>query len=285
MTIRRRKAARVSVAAVSTIVLTSGALAPIATAADAWPRTVSASYTVRMAGVKFGSFQFSSKRKGARYAVNSNAKLRAFLGAFKWRGSAASKGTIVNAAPWPKTYSYSARRKKKRPKSVSMGMKNRNVTKLKVTPPPNPKRRVPLQPEDKTNVLDPMSAIVALTAPSKGKNPCRQSVAVFDGKHRFDVRLSPKGEKRVDVQQGVGFARTARVCRVRYVPISGHKTGKKNSYIVDAKGIEVWMVPTVDASMYMPYRIVVPTVIGNATLEASAIRVEMSNNRKLALIN
>lgn len=275
----------VTIAIVAFLTLT--AMRPtVATAADDWPRKVQANYAITLAGVKFGQFNFSSSRNGAQYTVASNAKLRAFFGAFKWRGSANSTGAIVNSSPIPATYNYTARKKKKTPRTVAMTMAKRNVTGLTVTPPVNPsKNRVPVHAKDKLKILDPMSAIIALTAPVKARNPCRQSVSIFDGKHRFDVQLSAKGTKSVGFAPGNGFSSKARVCRVRYVPISGHKTGKKNSYMVDKKGAEVWMIRTADGSMYMPYRIVVPTVLGDAMLQARAINVELANNRRIALRN
>jgi hypothetical protein len=166
-----------------------------------------------------------------------------------------------------------------------MSLVRRNVTALTVKPRPNlNKRRVPLHANDKKNILDPMSAIVAMTAPINSKQPCRQTVRIFDGKHRFDVRLSPKGTKRIEVRKGSGFLRRARVCRVRYVPIAGHKKGEKSN-IVDTKGIELWLVPTTIGGMFMPYRIVVPTIIGNAVLQVQTVKVELSNNRKIALVH
>lgn len=255
-----------------------------ALSADRWVKSISASYRIQLAGVKFGNYNFTSTREGRAYKTNSNAKLRAFFGAFKWRGATRSTGTMTSRGPRPTRYVYNYRRNKKKPRTVSVAMARGNATQVVHTPPRNrSKKRIPITKAHYQDVLDPMSAIMALSAPTGDAEPCRQTVRIFDGSHRFDVRLTPKGRKRIDVKVGTGFSNRALVCRVQHFPIAGHKRGKNSNYISDPKGVEVWLVPAANGLIYVPYRIVVPTLIGSAVLQASSVNVELSDRQRLAL--
>lgn len=186
----------------------------------------------------------------------------------------------------PAQYTFTARKNKKQPRTVTMTLAKRNATAVSHNPPRNhSKTRIPITSAHKTGILDPMSAIVALSMPAKGSDPCRQSVRIFDGKHRFDVRLTPKTTRRVEIREGKGFLRRARVCRVGYKPIAGHKPGNQSNYIASPENMEVWMVRSSNGLMYVPYRIVLPTILGEAVLQAQSIQIDWSNNRRIALVN
>lgn len=257
-----------------------------AQAADPWVQNIAASYRIQLAGVKFGKFHFSSNRKGSSYTVSSNAKLKAFFGAFKWRGSASSAGAMTPTGPVPTRYHYGFRKNKKTPKSVSLALADGNAIKVTHTPPRNLKKnRVPVTKKHYKGVLDPMSALIALSTPAegKGKNPCKQTARVFDGMHRFDIKLTPKGAKRIKLSAGKGFSTKALICNVEPVPIAGHKTGKNYDYIADPKDAEVWLVPAGNGLIYVPYKVVVPTIIGHAVLQATSVTVDLSNKQRLAM--
>lgn len=264
-----------------------GMPAPSATAAEPSVSTVAATYRIQLAGVKFGLYNFSSSQDGDRYSARSNAKLRAFFGAFKWRGSTSSTGRVTSKGPIANRYVYSYRRNKKATKSVTVSMAGGNVTGVAHQPPRplNKPNRVPLTKKHFASVSDPMSAMMSLSSPPAGTNPCQRSVRVFDGQHRFNVKLTPKGSKSLDLKGARGFGRRVRVCRVQHRPIAGHKPGKKASYISDPKGTEVWLVPAAGGLIYVPYRIVVPTLLGDAVLQAATIKVTLSDGAKLSLGN
>ena len=61
-------------------------------------------------------------------------------------------------------------------------------------------------------------------------NPCDRRLPIFDGKERFDLVLSYKGQMKVSEQQPSGQPGMAHVCRVKYQPIAGHKVEAEHSY-------------------------------------------------------
>ncbi|MEO0618684.1 MAG: DUF3108 domain-containing protein [Pseudomonadota bacterium] len=245
---------------------------------------VTAHYRIQLAGIEFGTFKFSSKLDGDSYVTRSEAKLKALFGAFKWRGSASVVGKTTARGPMPERYAYSYRRNKRKARAITVGYANRRVTGVTLRPKRNLKKgRVPVTDAHKVNVMDPMSALAQLSMPVGGGHPCKQKVQIFDGRHRFDVAFTPKGRQDIETQRRRGFGKRAFACAVRYTPIAGHKTGKDTSYIAKGKRITVLMVPARNADFYVPFRITVPTVVGNAVLQAQDVNVVLRDQRRLAL--
>mgnify|MGYP003693809471 CR=1 FL=1 len=85
---------------------------------------------------------------------------------------------------------------------------------------------------------------------------------IFDGKERFDLVLSHKGEMKVIEQQPSGQPGVAHVCRVRYLPIAGHKVDTDTKFMAANDAIEVALRPIPSANVFMPYQITIPTMAG-----------------------
>jgi hypothetical protein len=130
------------------------------------------------------------------------------------------------------------------------------------------KRNVPVTEQQLENVLDPLSAIMALSLDQTG-DPCRRTLSVFDGKHRFDLIFTPKRQSSRNV-----------VCGVRFVPISGHRKGKGNSVITGNAEVMLRRVPK--ANIVIPLRVTVSTIVGNAVLESEKVIITMPDRKRIA---
>jgi hypothetical protein len=107
---------------------------------------------------------------------------------------------------------------------------------------------------------------------------------VFDGKQRFDLvftylRQQAVAEARPSGQPGVAF-----VCRVRYVPIAGHKMNADTRHMATTDGIEVWLRPVPSAALFVPYQITIPTAAGTATLTSERVNI-VTRSEQIALVN
>jgi len=71
-------------------------------------------------------------------------------------------------------------------------------------------------------VVDPLSAIMMISR-NASADPCDRRIPIFDGRERFDLLFSRKGDMRVTEQAPSGQPGIAHVCGVRYLPIAGHK--------------------------------------------------------------
>lgn len=252
--------------------------------AHAGETTVQAIYKIN-APVGSGKFHFASAQSGNRYKMQGSAKFKAFLGFYKWKSSVASNGYIYSNKPRPNIYAFTARSDKKA-EAIRLNFSRNGVKKIKAVPPtrPHPKR-IALKKSHLRNVVDPLSAMLSFTdkAPSltNGTRACNRSIKIFDGRHRFNVTLSFK--RKAYAKLSNGQSRTAFVCRARYRPVAGHKMNKAVSYMSKSKGLEIWLVPLPKAKMYVPYKIVVPIMIGTASAVLDSFKVSGSKTGVIAL--
>jgi hypothetical protein len=247
---------------------------------DDWPTAVTASYKLFFAGFEVGRYNFRSTTEGAHYSTKGSASVSALFGAFKWRGGIESSGTLDAATPRPAAYKLDFRSKKKRG-LVELGFDNGAVKFVNLVPnkPPRPDA-VPVKPEQLSGVFDPMSSILAMTHASD-TDPCDRTIPIFDGKARFNLALSPMGRRRIADSNGKPL--DLKVCRVKYVPISGHKPKDFVKPWVDYDGIEIALRPVPKANIYVPYQVTIPTTIGAAEMLADRVNITASNNTRIAL--
>lgn len=79
--------------------------------------------------------------------------------------------------------------------------------------------RIPLEPEHRIDVLDPLSAMLTqFLRASRGGNPCEGISRVFSGQSRFDVELGGGGSGSGEI-----------ICRATWRPIAGHKKPSSGS--------------------------------------------------------
>ena len=271
-----------------TIAATSGLLlsAPIeqARAAEAWPAHVRALYDIEFNGINVGSFEFNSSAEGNTYNLTGYAKLSALLGAFHWKGQTNSSGQIVGEAPKPQAFAFDFKSNSKSG-STRMGFGDGGVTSLVNEPPVREKAGVvPVREQHLRGVLDPLAAVLALARPA-GPNPCTRQLAIFDGKQRFDLQLSHRGQMRIAERRPSGQPAMAYVCRVKYVPIAGHKADEANSQLVNEDQIEIALRPIPSANLFIPYQITIPTVAGPARMIAKRVDiVGPGGSQQIALI-
>jgi hypothetical protein len=252
--------------------------------ADGPPAEVRATYRISYLGVDIGTFQFSSTSSGNSYSLNGSAQLSLLLGALKWSGSSSARGQIVGTAVRPATYSYDFKSNKKTGR-VQLALANNNVTNVVVEPPSHPgPQHVPLSDQHLKQVLDPLSAVLALSQGSaNGSNPCGRRLAIFDGKQRFDLQFSYRGQQPVAEKSPSGQPGTAYVCNVRYLPIAGHRMHDENKQFADNAKVEVAMRPIPSANLFVPYKVTIPTIAGTATMTAQRVEIITASRAQIAL--
>lgn len=264
----------------------AGCLASCALAAEpaAWPASVKASYEITFAGVDVGWFRFESRVGPREYSLEGRAKVSALFGAFKWHGDTKSNGLVRSDGPDPLAYSLDYKSNSKRG-GVRMGLRGGAVTQLELLPNRRRSRRaVPLTRDHLSGVLDPLSAIMALSRTTSG-DPCAKTLSIFDGKQRFEIRLSyasgarrGRGGTSRDVKAGV-------VCKVQYVPIAGHKPNRSIDFMARTDGIRVIMRPVPSAGISVPAEVRLPTIAGDAVLAARDVLIMTARNQRIAMRN
>ncbi len=253
-------------------------------AAAEWPTRVRAVFDVNFNGLNVGSFEFNSSNQGPSYDLSGMGKLSLLLGAFSWTGETRATGRVAGEAIKPASFAFNYKGTSKSG-STRMSYTDDTISSVLHEPPSPPKEGVvPVLPVHLKGALDPLSAIMALSKGTSG-NPCSRRLAVYDGKARFDLLLSPRGmvplqEQRPSGQPGQGY-----VCRVKYVPISGHKADQETKFMSGSEGIEIILRPVPNANIFVPYRITIPTVAGPATLVSRKVDITTAGQQQIALVH
>ena len=255
-----------------------------AAAADTWPATVRAVYDINFNGFNVGTFEFQSQAEQQSYTLLGNARLSVLLGAFTWDGETRSFGLIVKQEPKPASFTFDFK-SNLRAGSTKLGFANGAVTNIAHLPPEPPKPdTIPLREQHLKGVIDPLSAIMVISRGSSA-NPCDRRIPIFDGKERFDLVFSYKRVMRVVEQAPSGQPDVAHVCRVKYLPIAGHKVDSDTSFMAANNEIEVALRPVPSANVFIPYQVSIPTMAGSATIVSKRVEIVSPGKPQIALLH
>lgn len=241
-----------------------------------------ATYRVDLAAFNLGEFHVNADFNGSRYEMRAKGRFSLLKGMlYRASGKTMSKGEWSRGAPQPAKFTLSyenGKKKEQRELHFAAGA----VRDVSIVPKKkrNPLRRAPVTQEQLEHVLDPLTA--AFLSAHSNKPPgdlavCDQTVPVFDGTQRFDIVLKPKRSDSVDRDAPPALAGPVAVCRVKYVPIGGYKLNHAGvKFVSENEDIEVWLTPVPQTSLYIPYRVVMPTAWGTGSITLTDI--EMSGD-------
>lgn len=256
--------------------------APRAEASDAWPSQVRASYKIEFNGFDVGSFDFSANVVGRAYTLTGDARIKALLGLISWNGTTRTIGALATETPRPSAYAFDFNGTGKSG-ATRMSFNGDMITNVAHSPPVELQSGiVPIREPHLKGALDPLSAVMALSRAGNA-NPCGRKLAIFDGRQRFDIVLAYARQERVAETKPSGQPGVAYVCRVRYVPIAGHKAGEESQGLAINTGIEISLRPVPSANLFIPHQITVPTSAGTATLTSQSVEIVTPHNEQIAL--
>jgi hypothetical protein len=145
--------------------------------------------------------------------------IRVFVGG---SGSGAAQGTMAGGKSVASNYSATLKAGKHK-EEVRITVASGNVKEFKLEPPQDPDpKRIPVTEAQRHGVTDPMTAsLVVLPGTGEVMSPqaCNRTMAVFDGKMRYDLKLAYKRTEKVKAEKG--YAGPAIVCSVGFLPLSG----------------------------------------------------------------
>ena len=221
-------------------------------------------YSVSLLGLPIASLSFKTKVDGSNYTISGSLKTSFIAEILEpTRGTITSKGRITRDQFRADSFEvkYSTGKKNAR---AAYTARNGNVRSATIEPKKTlPKSWIPVPAAHKRSVVDPLASLVF----PKGEKPCPQTVGVFDGESRFDLKLSPIGKRPFST---TGFLGEALACSVRFLPKSGYR--KDNSsidYVRKLKGIEIWFAQHPEDGYMAPVYAKIPTKVGRVVVSAS----------------
>lgn len=254
------------------------------------PAKISAVYKLRFAGLSLGDFTIWSNIRGQRYSLQGQGDLKFLAGfVFELKGGTASSGLLAASGPSPNAFSFRFKTKKKQGRLV-MKFNGGAVSEVASQPPMKlSTKAVPVTSKHVKDVLDPLTALFysgRAKSPGQHESVCKRRVPVYDGLYRFDLQLSHKKTVRVIRKGKSGYSGPAVICRVKFIPVAGHKPSASNTvFMSQTNDIEVWLIPTPGGRMYVPYHVSVPTPYGTAQATSKSISIEMAGQKRVALVH
>ncbi len=245
------------------------AAAPVAVRAQG---KLDAQYSATLAGITIGKGSWVVDITDSYYTASASGTaaglVRVFTGG---HGTTAVHGTLQAGQPLATIYDSMIVTSKKTDE-VQLTVDNGDVKDSRLDPPLDTEPdRVPITEAHQHGILDPMTASL-LRTPGNGDplspEACQRSLAVFDGRLRYDLQFAFKRMDRVKAAKG--YAGPVVVCAVYFSPIAGYIPSRAAiRYISKLRDIEVWLAPIAGTRVLVPFRAQGPTPIGRVVVEAT----------------
>ena len=231
-----------------------------------------ARYTASLGGVPIGRGQWLIDVSDDQFTAVASGATTGFMRLFAGgQGSSASRGTVSGGQLVANSFASSVFTDKKLDE-VRMALSAGTVKEYMADPPVSPSPdRIPITEAHRRGVSDPMTASL-MRVPGTGDTfvpeVCQRTLAIFDGRMRYDLQLA---FKRLDkVKSNKGYQGTVVVCAIQFIPIAGHVPERAAiKYLADQRDMEVWLAPVAGTRLMVPYRMAVPTPIGVGILQAT----------------
>jgi hypothetical protein len=241
-----------------------------------------ARYEATLAGIPVGkgawTIDIADDSFSAAASGGTSGLLKAFAGG---SGTGAAQGRVVNGALVSTNYSATTTTSKKS-EAIRIVLSNGNVKEYAIEPePPVDPDRLPITDAHRRGVYDPMTGSM-LRVPGSGDplspEACRTGAAIFDGRMRYDLKLDFKRMETVRAEKG--YRGAVVVCAVYFSPVAGYIPDRPViKYLAAQRNIEITFAPIAGTRILVPFRMVIPTPLGTAMLEATQFITQASPPR------
>lgn len=231
-----------------------------------------ARYEATLAGIPVGkgvwTIDISDDQFSASASGGTSGLLKTFAGG---TGTGAAQGRVVNGSLVSTNYSATTTTSK-RSEAIHIVMSGGNVKEYGIDPePPADPDRLPITDAHRRGVFDPMTGSmlrVPGTADPVSADACRTGAAIFDGRMRYDLKLDFKRMETVRAEKG--YHGPAVVCAIYFSPIAGYIPDRTViKYLAAQRNMEIAFAPIAGTRILVPFRMVIPTPLGTAMLEAT----------------
>jgi hypothetical protein len=237
------------------------------------PTVKSARYGMSVAGINIGKAEWTIDIGADSYAAKASGRASGVLSVLvNGEGTVATRGAIEDGRLSPERFTSTITRDDDK-SETTMALDHGEVKELAAETQKPAADRVPVTAEHRRGIVDPLSAMmIPASADGLHKDACERTLAIFDGRRRYDLKLA---FKRMDkVQAGKGYAGPVAVCSVAFKPQAGHRASSKLvKYLAKGHDIELWLAPVVGAGLLVPFRASVASLLGSLVVEATEFDV------------
>jgi Protein of unknown function (DUF3108) len=229
-----------------------------------------ASYTLSFARIRVGDLSTTIQVTNSEYTISARGHAGGIMKLLlDGQASFTTRGIIKDGHPMPRTFT-SKIISNAETSDVTMALDEGSVKEL-AAPSQSGSDRVPVTEANRHGIVDPLTAMLFSTAAAGetlSQEVCRHTLPIFDGQHRYDLKLAFKRMDNVKAEKG--YAGPVVVCSVRYEPIAGHRTSTPLvKYLSEGREMEMALAPIVGTRLLTPFRLSVVSMLANLTIEAN----------------
>jgi hypothetical protein len=230
-----------------------------------------ASYGVTLAGIPIGVVSAAVELDHIRYKAVVTAGTTGLVKIIaNGSGEIVASGARSRDGETPTAYA-STIIIRDRSEKVRVGFKDRIAKDVFIDPEPIPNGALlPLTDAHRKSVVDPLTASLVneSTGHEPGPETCSNTISIFDGQLRYDLKLTFK--RFEDVKTEVGYEGKAVVCSVSFSPVAGYDPNRfMFKYLAAQQDMEVWLAPITGGDIAVPYRISIHTPMGFGVMQAN----------------
>jgi hypothetical protein len=229
-----------------------------------------ASYTISFARIRVGDITATAAFDDSEYAISANGRAGGVVKILlDGEGFFTTRGTITDSHPVPTKFTSKIISNTGN-SDVTMALNEGSVTELVAAPLPS-SGRVPMTAANRQGIVDPLTAMLFSAAPAGdglSQQACRHTLPIFDGHHRYDLKLAFKRMDKVTAEKG--YAGAVVVCSLRYEPIAGHsESNTLVKYLSEGREMEIALAPVAGTRLLAPFRVSVVSMLANLVIEAN----------------
>jgi len=241
-----------------------------ATHRSAHAQSLEARYAISMTGIRVGQSGWTVNIDAERYTASDNGGSVDLLNVLmRGEGVARVTGIVKDGRLVPAVFSSSVV-EEGRKIDLKMTLEDGTVTAVDDNGPPPEADRVQLTQAHVVGVSDPLTALLLPDEgggeAGPGKESCDRTLAIFDGRRRYDVVLSFKRTEKT-----TGDGKRLLVCNLVLRPIAGHRADSMiMRYVAGRRDMEIAFVPIAGTHHLAPFRLTLPTLIGTMAVQATS---------------
>jgi Protein of unknown function (DUF3108) len=261
-----------SPAAQTTLLATGSALVLLLAALDDHAHAeanLDVSYTISFARIRVGDIAATVVFGDNEYAISARGRAGGVMRVLVNGEAFTARGTVKDGHPVPTTFT-SKIISNTEISGVTMVLDEGGVKELAAVPQPGGDR-VPITEANRQGIVDPLTAMFfSAAAAGEGLFPeaCRQTLPIFDGHHRYDLKLRFKRMDEVSAEKG--YAGRVVVCSVGYEPIAGHRPSTPLvKYLSEGREMEIALAPVAGTRLLAPFRVSVVSMLANLVIDAN----------------
>jgi hypothetical protein len=229
-----------------------------------------ASYGISVARIPIGSATAAAEFGDAHYLITMTGRASGMMRVFtSGDGSLRTRGALTAGRPAPTEFTARTTTDDDT-LDVKLVIDGGNVTEFSVSEPMPHPDRVELTEAHRRGIVDPLTALLVPLAGDGALNraACERTLAVFDGRRRFDLKLAFKRMDTVKAERG--YAGPVVVCAVTFQPIAGHRTSSTMvKFLAPGRDIEMAFAPVAGTRLLAPFRITIVSMLGNLVVQAN----------------